>query len=226
MDFTSLLAQAETIVVEDVQIVPIEAIWAQVTSLSWIQAVLAVSFGMVYLLFGWRIFRILVMICFGLLGMYLGMGAGEMAGSVVWGGIVGTILFAAITPPLMKYCVCLLGAAAGGIMTGGIWYACGLPQMYLWAGASVGVVAGGMVSFIVLKTAVVLFTSMGGSMIVVLGMLRLLDLYEGRGLEPTNHIETLLHEQNWFLPVILIVPTIIGMISQNKAIKHADKWDF
>ena len=226
MDFISLLAQAETGGDVEHIYVPIETIWLHVTSLSWIEAVLAVSFGMVYLLFGWRIFRILVMICFGLLGMYLGMGAGEMAGSVVWGGIVGAILFASITPPLMKYCVCLLGAGAGGIMTGGIWYACGQPEVYLWAGAAVGVVAGGMVSFIVLKMAVMLFTSMGGSMIVVFGMLRLLNLYELRGLEPTNHIETLLHEQNWFLPVILIVPTIIGMISQNKAIKHADKWDF
>ena len=225
MDFMSILAQVDP-VVEEVQVVPIDAIWAQVISLSWLEAVLAVSFGVVYLLYGWRIFRILVVICFGLIGMYLGMGAGEMAGTKLWGGVVGLIVFAAVSAPLMKWCVCLLGAGAGGVLTGGLWYAFNLPEEFLWAGAAVGLVAGGMISFIVLKVAVMLFTSLGGSMITALGMLRLVDLFEKTSEPYTNHIETYVHELNWFLPVVLIVPTIIGIVAQNKFIKHADKWDF
>jgi hypothetical protein len=226
MHSVSILAQAGSGVAEDIQVVPLDAIWNQITSLSWFEAVLAVSFGVVYLLYGWRIFRILVIICFGLIGMYLGMGAGQMAGSRLWGGIIGLALFAAVSAPLMKWCVCILGAGAGGVLTGGLWYACGLPQMYLWAGAAVGLVAGGMISFIVLKAAVMLFTSLGGSVITVAGMLRLLDLYEKTTEPVTNHIETLLREQNWFLPAVLIIPTIVGIVAQNKFIKHADKWDF
>jgi len=165
MDLTSILAQAETTVIEDVRIVPIDEIWNQITALTWLQAVLAVSFGIVYLLYGWRIFRILVVICFGLIGMFLGIKMGAKTGSELWGGVLGLAIFAGVSAPLMKWCVSILGAAAGGLLTGALWYAFNLPEVYLWAGAAVGVVAGGMMSFIVLKASVMLFTSLGGSLI-------------------------------------------------------------
>ena len=226
MNFMSILAQAETTVIEDVQVVPLDAIWTQITALTWLQAVIAVSFGIVYLLYGWRIFRILVIICFGLFGMFLGIKFGAKTGSEVWGGILGMAIFAGASAPLMKWCVSILGAVAGGLLTGGLWYAFGLPQVYLWAGAAVGVVAGGMMSFIVLKSAVMLFTSLGGSLITIVGMLRLLDLYEATKLEPTQVIKNCVYNHNWFLPVALIVPTIIGMFAQNRFIKRAHKWEF
>lgn len=226
MNFMSILAQAETTVIEDVQVVPIDAIWNEICCLTWLQAVIAVSFGIVYLLYGWRIFRILVVICFGLFGMYLGIKFGEKTGSEIWGGVLGLAIFAGVSVPLMKWCVSILGAAAGGLLTGGLWYAFGLPQVYLWAGAAVGVVAGGMMSFIVLKASVMLFTSLNGSLITVVGMLRLLDLYEATKEVPTQWIHNSVYNYDWFLPVVLIVPTIIGMFAQNRFIKRAHKWEF
>jgi hypothetical protein len=32
--------------------------------------------------------------------------------------------------------------------------------------------------------------------------------------------------RTWFLPLIIILPTIIGMIVQNKLIKTSSDWDF
>ncbi len=226
MNFMSILAQAETTVIEDVQVVPLDAIWNEICCLTWLQAVIAVSFGIVYLLYGWRIFRILVVICFGLLGMFIGIKFGAKTGSEVWGGVLGMAIFAGASAPLMKWCVSILGGVAGGLLTGGLWYAFGLPQVYLWAGAAVGVVAGGMMSFIVLKSAVMLFTSLGGSLITVVGMLRLLDLYEKTKEIPTQWIHNSVYDYDWFLPVALIVPTIIGMFAQNRFIKRAHKWEF
>ncbi|MCD6394347.1 MAG: hypothetical protein J7M40_12665 [Planctomycetes bacterium] len=226
MNFMSILAQAETTVIEDVQVVPLDAIWSQITALTWLQAVIAVSFGIVYLLYGWRIFRILVVICFGLIGMYLGIKLGSKTGSEVWGGVIGLAIFAGISAPLMKWCVSILGAAAGGLVTGGLWYAFNLPQVYLWAGAAVGVVAGGMMSFIVLKASVMLFTSLGGSLITVVGMLQLLNLYYKTAPEVPTWVQNYVYNYNWFLPVVLIVPTMIGMIAQNRFIKHSHKWEF
>ena len=128
--------------------------------------------------------------------------------------------------PLMKWCVSILGGVAGGLLTGGLWYAFGLPQVYLWAGAAVGVVAGGMMSFIVLKSAVMLFTSLGGSLITVVGMLQLLNLYEETKVPQTQWIYNSVYDYDWFLPVVLIVPTIIGMFAQNRFIKRSHKWEF
>ncbi len=99
-------------------------------------------------------------------------------------------------------------------------------QGWVVAGAAVGVVAGGMMSFIVLKSAVMLFTSLGGSLITAVGMLQLLNLYEATKEVPTQWVRNCFYDHNWFLPVVLIVPTIIGIIAQNRFIKRSDKWEF
>ena len=52
--FLAMAGTAATQIV-DKQIVPVDEIWKQITALSWLQAVLAVSFGVVYQLYGWRI---------------------------------------------------------------------------------------------------------------------------------------------------------------------------
>lgn len=225
----TVLAAAET--VEETQ--PVSAvdeslnfIWQQITDLSWLHAVIAISVGVVYMLYGWRIFRVLVVIAFGLVGMFLGMLAGRHFGSQIWGGLMGLILLCVLAVPLMKWCVSMLGAVAGGIITGGIWYACGLPHMYLWAGAIIGVVAGGLISFILLKVSVMLFTSLGGSVIMVTGMLALLYQYETHANNPpTEHIHNLIYTYQWFLPLALILPTAIGITVQNKFINNSQNWE-
>ena len=225
MELMNVLAQAGGKPDGDVEVVPIDFIWEQISSLSWLQAVLAISFGVVYLLYGWRIFKILVVISFALLGMFAGIHFGAKVGSQMWGGVIGLLIMAAISVPLMKWAVSILGAVAGGLLTSGLWYAFGFHQMYIWAGFIVGVVAGGMISFIVFKAAVMLFTSLGGSAIMAVGVLALLHLYE-LTLDPaTANIHDLVFQKNWFLPIVLLLPTIVGMIMQNKLIKHESKWE-
>ncbi len=224
MNYLSILAQAEAAGdAENFEVVPIDFIWEQITALSWLQAVLAISFGVVYLLYGWRIFKVLVTISFALIGLFLGIHFGEKAGSEMWGGIIGVLIFAIVSVPLMKWCVCILGAVAGGILTGGLWYAFDLPQMYIWAGAAVGIVAGGMMSFIVFEATVILFTSLGGSAITTIAVLALLYRYE-ISIDPlAMRIQNLVLNHNWFLPVALMVPTIIGIIMQRNLARHSSK---
>jgi hypothetical protein len=206
-------------------IIDIALIWKQIVSIEWFHAVLAISFGVVYLLYGWRIFKALAVICFAMIGLFLGMYAGKEIGSEMWGGVVGLVLMAALAFPLMKYCICLLGAAAGGILTGAVWYAFDLPPDLIWAGALVGVVAGGMISFIVFKVAIMLFTSLGGSAITSIGILSLFYRYEQMQTPVGTFVYDQVHTNSWFLPVVLLVPTIIGIFAQNKLIKHSPKWE-
>jgi len=222
-----LLAQAQTShSSQEIHAETLAFIWQQITDLSWLHAVIAISVGIVYMLYGWRIFRILVVISFGLLGMFLGIYAGRNFGSSIWGGLIGLTLFAMVSVPLMKWCVSLLGAVAGGALTGGLWYAFGLPLDYIWAGVVIGVVAGGLISFILLKVSVMLFTGLGGSVIMMIGVLALLHQYETRILVPaTEHVKEYVFGHQWFLPLVIIVPTIIGMIVQNRFIKQSQEWE-
>lgn len=224
MQCLNILAQAANADTQDLNIVPVDWIWEQIIALTWLQAVLAILFGVVYLLYGWRIFKVLVVIAFGLIGLFIGIQIGPKFGSVIWSAVIGLLLFAAISIPLMRWAVSILGAIAGGIVTGGIWYACGLPEQYILAGIAIGLVAGGMISFIVFKIAVMLFTSLGGGILIVTGMLSLLYQYESIQQPATETIKELVYQQNWFLPVAMIIPTIVGFIVQKVLIKNSADW--
>ncbi len=137
------------------------------------------------------------------------------------GGIAGMITLAVLSVPLMRWAVCLLGAAAGGILTSGIWYACGLTERYIWAGGLIGVIAGGMISFIVFKAAVILFSSLWGSGLVVVGSLALLYLYP----RTSAKVEDLVFSLKWFLPTLIVAPTAIGFVLQHKFLKSSKDWD-
>jgi hypothetical protein len=212
------------------QIVSMDMFWEQVTKLGWLQALVAVSFGAVYLIYGWRIFKVLAVVCFGMVGLFLGMQLGQKmgsapgSGSVMWGGIIGLILLAVLSIPLMHWAVSSLGAAAGGIITSCIWYALGLPHQYILAGAVIGIVAGGMISFIVFKISVMLFTSLGGAVLIITGVLALANLYEHNQTEKADFVYSLVNEYNWFMPAILIFTTFVGMVIQNKLVKGASDW--
>ncbi len=197
--------------------------WDHVVDLGPIEAATFISFGTVCLLYGWRVFKILVVICFALLGLALGMTLGEKIqgdNSELWAGLAGLGLMGAVSLPLMRYAVSILGAIAGGILTSGLWYACGLTDTYIWAGALIGIIAGGMISFIVFRIAVMLFSSLGGSSLIVVGLLALLYTYHPGG----GNLKALVLGSKWFLPTALMVPTAIGLIVQNKFIKGAKEW--
>jgi len=228
MDCVTILAQVFETTSEAPEasvwtIVPVDKIWAQITSLGLLEALTFISFGVVWLFYGWRVFKILVVISFALLGLVIGITVSDKISgqnSQLLGGLIGLGLMAALSVPLMRWSVSILGAVAGGILTAGVWVACGLPEQYFWAGALVGIVAGGMISFIIFKIAVMLFSSLGGSALMVIGLLALLYLYP----RTTEQVEELVFVRKWFLPAALLIPTAVGIFLQNKFIKDSHNW--
>ena len=203
---------------------PIDAIWEQVTQLGPVEALTFVSFGVVCLFYGWRIFKILVGICFGLLGLLAGVWINnELLGgtnNVVWLATIFGGLCAIVAIPFMRWGVGILGALAGGVLTAGGWLAFGMPGTYAWAGALVGLVAGGMLSFIVFKASVMLFTSLGGSTLIATGILAICYLY----VEPVREGRPAILDEKWFFPALVLVPMMVGMVVQNRFIKGAQDW--
>jgi hypothetical protein len=223
MDYFTILAEAAAKTSGE-PLVPMDIFWEQITSLSLVEALTFISFGVVCLFYGWRVFKILVVINFALLGLMMGMAISEKIvglNNQFAGGITGMILLAVLSVPMLRWAVCLLGAAAGGILTSGIWYACGLTEQYIWAGGLIGIIAGGMISFIIFKAAVILFSSLWGSGLVVVGSLALLYLYP----RTSAKVEDLVFSVKWFLPVLIIAPTAIGFVLQHKFLKTSKDWE-
>ncbi len=227
MDCLTILAQATgnaSPEAAEQAVVPLARFWNEVTGLQMLEAVTFISFGVVCLLYGWRVFKILVVINFGLLGLVMGMAVIDKINGLnnqLMGGLVGMGILAVLSVPLMRWAVSILGAAAGGILTSGVWYACGLPEQYIWAGGLVGVVAGGMISFIIFKVAVILFSSMWGSGLIVVGFLAVLHNYS----RTAELVERLVFNVKWFLPTMLTVPVVIGIFLQHKFLKSSKDWD-
>jgi len=215
---TIFLAQSE-----QQEVVPIDLIWKHVTSLDIVEAVTFIAFGAVWLFYGWRVFKILVTICFGLLGLFLGMYANEnfIGGDSFWLGLICVVFFAVLSIPFMRWGVSLLGAASGGILTAGIWLALALPEEYVWAGGLVGLIAGGMISFIVFKIAVILFTSLGGSVLLGVGALAVVCAGE---LIPADQLKFFAANNQWFLPALILAPMGVGIYLQHRFIKTAQDW--
>ena len=206
------------------QVVPFDMMWKYIRSLGLVEALTFISFGSVCLFYGWRVFRILVTICFGLLGLTLGVWANDrlIGGDVIWLSLICSIFFAVLSVPFMRWGVTILGAISGGVLTAGVWLAAGLPEEYVWAGGLVGLIAGGMISFIVFKIAVILFTGLGGSTLMVVGALAIIHRYmvNGKG----EDFESFVHSNQWFLPVLLLAPMFVGMYFQNKLSKTDPNW--
>jgi len=196
----------------------IENCWTHVTSLSWFQAVIAIAFGAILLFHGWRIYKMLVVISFALLGLFLGMLAGERVGSPLWGAVIGMLVLGFLAIPLMQWAISILGAIAGGILGASFWYAGNLPDKYVLAGALIGIVAGGMISFIVIKAAVILFTSLQGAILVAAGVLALLADWQ----QTAARTRDVFFEQRWFVPVLLAIITALGVYMQAKFNKGGD----
>ena len=194
--------------------------WDQVTNLDLAGAITFISFGVVCVVYGWRIYKVLVTICFGLAGLLLGVLANDklIGGNVVWLCMITITLFVGISFPFVKWGVCILGGIAGAILAGGVWLAFGLPLQFIWAGALTGLVAGGLISFAAFKGAVILFTSLQGSVLMAMGGLSAFyDYLPGR-----DKLQAMVFEQKWFLPVVLVAPLLLGLVVQYKLSKGED----
>ena len=204
-------------------IVPFDVLWQHVNTLDLVEALTFIAFGTVWLFYGWRIFKILVTISFGLLGMTLGIWANQQLidGNSFWLALICAVFFAVLSIPFMRWGVSILGALSGAILTAGAWIALGLPKEYVWAGGLIGLVTGGMLSFIVFKIAVILFTSLGGSVLLAVGALAIVCHH----LLSQAEFKDFVLQNLWFLPAMVLVPMVIGAVLQNKFIKAAPDWN-
>jgi hypothetical protein len=219
----SLLAATASQKASQQPLVPMEQVWKHISSLDVVEALTFISFGAVCLFYGWRVFKILVTICFALLGLCLGTWANTQLihGSGIWLSMIAAVFFAVLSVPFMRWGVTILGAISGAILVSGVWLAAALPEHLIWMGAIFGLVAGGMVSFHIFKIAVILFTGLGGSVLLAMGALAI--LYNEHVVE-NKQLENFVLSHPWFLPVFLLTPLGLGVYLQYRSSRGAPEF--
>lgn len=200
----------------------VDQIWGHLTSLNWTHSIGAITIASIFLLYGWRLFRLLVTLNFIFLGMLIGRFAGNHLGSSMWGGLLGCIAAVTLPFPFMKYCVSFLGGCAGAAI--GVMVHRGITGssefILLGSGAIAGFVAGALLAFSSFKNTVTMFTSLQGTMALLLGLLSLFATQTQLG----PQIKQYVFDMPMVLPALVCIITFTGMFIQSKFLAKAGSW--
>lgn len=179
-------------------------------------ATLLILMGIIYLLFGYQIFKALVLLNAAIVGALLGISMGGEGDAAIIGAVIGGVGGAALAWPTMKYAVAIMGGICGVIMGAGLWHSLNLDPKLVWAGALVGLIGFGLFSFILFRGSIMMYTSLQGSFMIVFGILSL--IYHDPDLVPklTPHLS-----QPFLLPAAVFVPAVFGLIFQQHKTAHA-----
>ena len=197
-----------------------ETLVGHLQALSVVWAVVFMIVGTLCLLSGYKFYRI-VTVCLALLiGMFAGYWLGsQIQAPYVVAGCLG-VLMAGCVFPLMKFAVALFGGLAGAFIGANLWAGiahainqatqANMPVDAYWVGALVGLILCGMLAFILFELSIVLFTSVSGATIAVLGTLALLLSFEPWRETVTQGLEA----SRLIIPMLVFVPALIGLILQ------------
>ncbi len=183
--------------------------------LSMVWAGVFIAAGLVCLLQGFRIYRVVVIITALLVGVGVGWRLGQtIQAEMIVAGCAG-VLLAVVAWPLMKFAVAAFGGLAGAVIGANAWSGLApqfdFPPDTYWAGAAIGLLMFGLLSFLLFELSVVMFTSFSGSFLAVLGCIAL--LLQIPKWNPT--IAENLQAHPAVVPLLVIVPTVIGLVLQH-----------
>ena len=189
----------------------------QADLLNWAQnmgpgtAVVLLVGGVIYLLFGWHAFKGLVTVNAALVGGCIGaVVADKLAEAAPIGAIVGAVLLAATTWPMMKYAVAIQGGIFGALVGAALWRSSNLDPNLAWSGSMLGLILFGLLSFIIFKGSVMMYTSLQGAVMLIFGLLGFAFKYDSIAPQIANH----LHLKPFLLPLAIFIPTVLGLIYQ------------
>jgi hypothetical protein len=176
-------------------------------------ALLLVMLGLVYLLFGFYLFKPLVLLNAAFIGAMIGVFISGKTGGPLPSGILGGFVAAAATYPLMKWAVALMGGLFGAILGFALWRTFGLEAGFAWTGGCMGLIACGLLCFIVFRGSVMAYTSLQGSVMLIFGILSLAYKYQ----DFAPRLAQSLQVKPFLLPMSIFIATILGLIYQQNS---------
>ncbi len=176
-------------------------------------ALLLVLLGMVYLLFGFYLFKPLVLLNAAFIGSLVGVYISQKTGGALPSGILGGFIGAAVTYPLMKWAVAVMGGLFGAILGLTLWRTFGFEAGFAWTGGVMGLIACGLLCFIIFRGSVMTYTSLQGSVMLVFGILSLVYKYQGLAPRVTESLQV----KPFLLPMMVFIATILGLIYQQNS---------
>lgn len=174
-------------------------------------AAVMIMAGIIYLVFGVKIYRYLITANAFAIGACIGAALGEKANAELIGAIIGGVAAAAAAWPLMKWSVAVTGGVVGAFLGACVWRMSNQDPNFAWAGALTGLVALGMLSFVLFRWSVIIYMSVQGGAMLVFGILGLAYKYPDMAAD----ISSSMRGKPFLLPMVLFVPIICGLFYQH-----------
>jgi hypothetical protein len=189
---------------------------AQTDLLNWCQhmgpgmAALLILMGVIFLLFGFKLFKGLVMLNAAAIGASIGYLIGQRTEMGFALMVLCGFMAAALTWPLMKWAVAVMGGLFGAAFGASVWNTFGLDPVFAWSGALTGIVLFGLLSFILFRGSITMYMSLQGSVMLVFGILGMVYKYQ----EIAPKITHAMTIKPFLLPMAIFIPAIIGILYQ------------
>jgi len=191
-----------------------------IEQVSMVWAVVLVIAGLMCLLSGHKFHKTAVIGIALLFGIFAGYSLGQKinAPAMIIAACLG-LLLAVMAFPLMKYAVAVFGGLAGAWIGANLWAGIAdavntaqggqvMTEVY-WVGALLGLIVCGMLAFIVFDLSVIMFTSVSGSTLAVIGALALIASMVG-----AQNLRASIGDSRLVIPLLVFVPALIGLILQ------------
>lgn len=174
--------------------------------------------GVLCTLNGYRWHKWVVIALAFLLGLFIGHIISQQMGKSIIVAIALGVLFATVATPMLRWTVAIFGGLTGAFLGANAWtLANASPADAQWAGACMGFIALALLSFVVFRLVVVLFTSIGGAAMVVLGAITCLMQVPGW----QDTIRTNLTNNHHLIPLLVTVAAVAGFVIQESRVRSA-----
>ncbi|MHC4415329.1 MAG: hypothetical protein ACYS0G_08600 [Planctomycetota bacterium] len=192
---------------------------AALANLHIVWASVLVVVGALCVLNGYRWHKWVIVACAFLGGLALGhVLSKQMGQSRIAMAAVG-LLCAVIATPLLRFAVAIFGGLTGAFLGANVWTAFSdAPDAHL-AGAGMGFIALGLAAFIMYRVVIVLFTSIGGAAMGVLGIVTL--LLHVPSLETT--VRESLSTNQLVIPLLVATGAVTGFVIQHSEMKKHEE---
>lgn len=195
--------------------------WARLMSAEpLIVAIIMVVAGVVFLLYGFRLYKALVMVLYAFIGLVVGgIVAAHFGIGSLWGAIPGALLLGLVAWPLHRLGWGILGGlafAAAAVIVPGIFAAVfsgllglGMDVWVLLMGLA-GFIVGLVLTMLILRPLIIVITSLCGGSILVQGAMQLVAQWPATG----GKMVPFLVSHVWVQVVLVLLLAGIGVVLQ------------
>lgn len=195
-----------------------DEILRMLTSLPIVAAVVVTVVGTACVFRGYKWHKPVVVLLSLLLGFAVGRMISQDVGKSAVVAISLGVLLAAIASPLLKYAVAVFAGIAGAGIGATVWSFFNPGETSLaWAGAGMGFITLALLSFIFFRIVVIIFTSVGGAAMMVMGLAALLLQIES----VSTQVQEQLSLHPGVLPLVVVTTAVLGIVHQQSDSKES-----